>query len=243
MSSPDLRSALADRVEVERLDWLDEAIDAVRTSPAVIRSRFPAVSRKLGRGPLAPTADPDDPFAVTIDDAGRSLLVAALSPEDQAAELPDLYRHGDTRERRGALRALDHVGADGPLAPVARDLVDDAMRTNDTRLVAAALGPVGSALLDDDAFAQAVLKCVFTGLDIDRIPGLAGRVTPELSRMMADFVHERIAAGRDVPAQVWPVIDAHPPEARLTAIQAETVHPVPERAKAARDALAKRRAS
>lgn len=225
--------------------WLDQARSDVAADPAAIRARFPAVSRRVGRGPLDPEADPDDPFAVTVDDDARAHLVQAVGVEGAAAELPGLYRHGDSREKRGALRSLDHLAGDDGTLPeelrdVGRTLVADALRTNDTRLVAAALGHAGVALLDDDAFAQAVLKCVFVGIDIDRIPGLAGRVTPDLSRMMADFVHERVAAGRTVPGQVWPVIDAHPPAGRIAAIQAEAAHPDPARAEAARAALALR---
>lgn len=225
--------------------WLDQARTTVAADPATIRARFPAVSRRVGRGPLDPDADPDDPFEVTVDDHARARLVQALGVEGAAAELPGLYQHGDTREKRGALRSLDHLATDDGALPeglrdVGRALVDDALRTNDTRLVAAALGPAGVALLDDDALAQAVLKCVFVGIDIDRIPGLPGRLTPDLSRMMADFVHERVAAGRTVPAQVWPVIDAHPPAERIAAIQAEAAHPDPVRAEAARAALALR---
>lgn len=241
----DIDSRLSAVLDADASGWLGDARVAVAESPATIRARFPAVSRKVGRGPLDPATDPDDPFVATVDDGARALLIASLPAADRPVELPELYRHGDTREKRGALRSLDLLaaepgGLDGPMRPVARDLVDDAMRTNDTRLVAAALGTAGVAVLDDEALAQAVLKCVFVGVDIDRIPGLHDRITPELSRMMADFVHERIAAGRDVPAQVWPVIDAHPPTDRLAAIEAELDQDEARRADAARRALALR---
>ncbi len=187
----------------------------------------------------------------TVDDAGRALLLVAAAERPGAARndagagglaavLRELYRHGDAAEKRGVLRALDVLDLDGPARDAARDLVADALRTNDLRLIGAALGPFGSAALDDDALAHAVLKCVFVGVPLAAVPGLHARRTPELSRMLAAYVHERIAAGRAVPPEVWPVIDAHPPAAELAAIRAELDSPVPDRREAASAALAGR---
>ena len=60
------------------------------------------------------------------------------------------------------------------------------------------------------------------------------------SRFKADDARDYFLAGRTVPAQVWPVIDAHPPAERIAAIQAEAAHDDPARAGAARAALALR---
>ena len=131
----DLWGALDQRVAPEALAWVREAVAEIEADPAAVRTRFPMAGRKAGRVPLDPSADPDDVHAWTVDDAARTLMLVALG--DHAEELPDLYRFGDAAERRGLLRALPHldVGAD------AMAIVDDAIRTNDTRLVAAALGP------------------------------------------------------------------------------------------------------
>ena len=119
---------------------------------------------------------------------------SATRAEERAAEL---YRYGDAAERRGLLRALPYL----PLGDRALDLVDDAIRTNDTRLIAAALGPYATEHLPDAAYDQAVLKCVFVGVPITPLDGLPERVTPNGARMLAAFVHERVAAGRDVPGR------------------------------------------
>ncbi|MBY5164344.1 EboA domain-containing protein [Salsipaludibacter albus] len=222
------------RLDDDARAWFAESRDRIGDDPAAVRVLFPAVSRRVGRGPLAPGGDGDDPFVWHRDDAGRALLLAAVDPGARPGELRDCYTHGDARERRGVLRSLEVVEVDDE---VTAELVDDALRTNDVRLVAAALGPAGVAVLDDDGFAQAVLKAVFVDLDLERIAGIPDRVTPELSRMMADFVHERVAAGRAVPASVWTVIDRHPPADRLAAIEAERDHEDPHRAAAAAAAL------
>jgi hypothetical protein len=225
-----LRTALDARLDDRGQAWLTDAQRILGRDPAAIRTLFPQVGRRLGRGPL------DDAPGWTADEAGRAVLLDALG-DRVGAELGDLYRHGDAAERRGVLRALDVLVLDDEARAVARDLVADALRTNDTRLVAAALGPFGVRTLDDDALAHAVLKCVFTGVPLAGVAGLDRRATPDLSRMLAGYAHERIAAGRTVPPEVWPLIDAHPPGEELAAITAELDSPVPDRREAARAAL------
>lgn len=222
---------LEDRVSPEALAWLQDAAAEVAREPAKIGTRFPAVGRKVGRGSLDPGADPDDVHAWTIDDAARTYLLQAL--EDPEAELRELYRYGDAAERRGILRALEYLDTD------AVDLVEDAIRTNDTRLIAAALGPYATAHLSDAAYDQAVLKCVFVGVPITPLDGLH-RVTPDGARMLAAFVHERVAAGRDVPGEVWTVIDRHPPADEIAAIEAELESPYEDRRAAARRTIQER---
>ena len=75
-------------------------------------------------------------------------------------------------------------------------LLHDAIRTNDTRLVAAALGPYAGHL-DDAAWRQAVLKCVFMGVPLAAVDGLDERADAELAAMLAALADERAAAGRD----------------------------------------------
>jgi hypothetical protein len=223
------------RATPEQVSWLEDAVASVLGEPESIRRLFPAVGRRAGRAPLDPAADPADVHAWTVDDAGRTLLLLALG-DDAGAELDELYRHGDTAERRGILRALPYL----PVGDAGVALVEDAVRTNELGLIAAALGPYAFARLDDDAVAQAVLKCVFVGIPLGGLDGLGPRITPHVSRMLAAFVHERVAAGRTVPADVWPVIDRFPPEDELSEIQAELDNPVAERREAARAALALR---
>ena len=223
---------VGDRASQEGLRWLEEKSETVARDPKAIAGIFPAVGRRLGRTTLDPREDPDDPHAWRLDDAGRTLLLISLG-ERVDEELGELYRHGDAAERRGLLRAL-------PLLPVgdsAVPIVEDAIRTNDTGLIAAALGPYAMEHLDDATLAQAVLKCVFVGIRISPLPGLGERTTPDMSRMLADYAHERVAAGRDVPAEVWPVIERYPPEREIEAIFAELEHPVEERRLAAERAL------
>ncbi|MER5201456.1 EboA domain-containing protein [Streptomyces sp. NPDC002755] len=129
-------------------------------------------------------------------EAARVLLLRTACPD--AAAVARLYEHGSGAERRAVLLALPHL----PLTPgqgVA--LVEDALRANDTRLVAAAVGPYAAVHLSAHAWRHAVLKCLFTQVPLAAVAGLADRARGdgELARMLADFAAERTAAARPVP--------------------------------------------
>ena len=174
-------------------------------------------------------------WAWTVEDAARVLLLLAAGDRAEA-ELAELYRFGDAAERRGVLQALPYLDIeDRGLA-----LVDDAIRTNDTRLIAAALGPYATKYLSDEQYDQAVLKCVFVGVPITGLDGIPSRVTPDGARMLGAFVHERVAAGRDLPPEVWTVIDKYPPAEEIAAIEAELQSPFDDRRAAAERALSYR---
>ena len=233
---PAVRQALAaiDRcLPSEAAAWLIRCCDEAASTPAVLRA-FPAVGRRLGRGPL-PGCDPAGGYGWTVDDAGRTrLLIAASASRDGdalAALAGQLYRHGDAAERRGVLRALDAL----PLGERGLPLLRDALRTNDARLVAAAAGGQYAArLLPDADLAQAVLKCLFTGVPLAAVAAVPGRVTPELARMTADFAHERVAAGRDVPEDAWLILCGEPEAVAAAGLPAELDSAVADRRAAAR---------
>jgi hypothetical protein len=172
----------------------------VSREPAAIDVLFPAVGRHCGRGRIEGLAG-----GWTVDDAARTLLIAELPLTGPALTkaIEELYRYGDAGEKRGVLRALSVVDPVIELGEGGLPLVRDALRTNDTRLIAAALGSYGARHLDAAAYRQGVLKCLFTGIPLADIAGLDQRVDDELVRMMSEFAQERIAAGRVVPDDVW----------------------------------------
>ena len=53
------------------------------------------------------------------------------------------------------------------------------------------------------AWNQLVLKTIFNDKPIHFIEGLQNRANEKLAVTLSDFAHERWAAGRSVPAQVW----------------------------------------
>ncbi len=188
--------------------WLDTALTRIGADPSSIRTLFPAVRRHCGRDPL--------PDGRTVDEAARALLLAALPLRGQALvdEVTALHRYGDPAEQRAVLRALPQVDADGTGRFL--DLVRQTLRGNDNTLIEAALGPYAAAHLPPDEYRQAVLKCVFCEIPLDRVAGLDDRVDAELARMLGDFAQERTAAGRPVPEDIAPLIHARRPSTTPT---------------------------
>ncbi|MFC8667494.1 EboA domain-containing protein [Streptomyces sp. NPDC057199] len=170
--------------------WLDTATARVASDPHAVGAAFPAAARRCGK-------------AVADQVRAALLLALPLRGAALAAEVTGLYRHGDAAEQRAVLYALPLLDAADPnFGDRALPVTREALRSNDTTLVEAALGPYAARHLDPDAFRQAVLKCVFCEIPLDRISGLADRMDPELTRMLTDFARERIAAGRPVPTDI-----------------------------------------
>jgi len=232
-----LTGILREHLDSRAASWLDDAIAAVKSDAGAVRTWFPAAARKVGTASLD-VRDHDGGEPWSADEAARTALLAALGAR-VTEEIDDLYRYGDAAERRAILRSLHLL----PVGDAATTLVLDALRTNDERLVAASLGPYAVDHLDDSSLRQAVLKCVFMGIPLARIPDLETRADAELARMLAAYAHERVAAGRDVPNDVWPWIDRFPPEAELAAIADELHANAHSRRRAAAAALAQHDAS
>ncbi|MEU6602622.1 EboA domain-containing protein [Streptomyces flaveolus] len=135
-------------------------------------------------------------------DAVRVLILHTARAD--LAAVTRVYRQGTAAERRAVLLALPHLVP----GPDALPLVEDALRTNDTRLLAAAVGPYAARHLDAHGWRQAVLKCLFTGVPVEAVAGLAERARgdAELARMLDDFAAERTAAGRPVPSGLYRVL-------------------------------------
>ncbi|WP_098008443.1 EboA domain-containing protein [Streptomyces sp. sk226] len=161
------------------------AADASRTatSPCVSPSwelRYAAAGRHCGQR--------------HADSVRSLLLVEARAP---LASVTRLYDQGTAAERRAVLLTLHLLD----LGDAALPLVEDALRANDTRLVAAAVGPYAAEHLAPHAWRHAVLKCLFTEVPVAAVARLADRARgdTELARMLTDFAAERTAAGRPVP--------------------------------------------
>jgi len=186
--------AVQGRLSNDAERWLTTAITAIKADARAIRALFPAVGRKCGRGPL----QSDELPGWTVDEAARVTLLDALPADALTAEIGELYRFGDAAEKRAVLRGLELL----PIGDNGLPIIRDALRTNDARLIAAAMGPHGAEKLDQHAYRHGVLKCVFMGIPLADISGLDRRVDDELVAMLRSFAAERAAAGRSIPTDV-----------------------------------------
>jgi hypothetical protein len=186
---------------IGRNDWLSAACDRIAAEPDALTLLMSAAGRHCGRSQLASLP------GWRADDAARVLMLAAvpLRGPDLAAAVSTAYWQGDADEKRAVLLALPALDVGTGCA----DLLRDALRTNDTRLVAAALGPYARHL-DDETWRQGVLKCVFMEVPLAVVDRLDERADDRLATMLAAYSAERQAAGRTIPA------DAAALEARLT---------------------------
>ncbi|MFJ8046830.1 EboA domain-containing protein [Streptomyces luteogriseus] len=193
-SLADLRDHLATHLDPEARAWLDHALDEAAAHPgihgpiSVWELRLAEAGRRCG------TAHAD---------AARVLILDAARAGTDA--LTRVYFQGTADERRAVLHALPHLVSD----PGALPLVEDALRTNDTRLLSAAVGPYAARHLSAHAWRHAVLKCLFTGVPVDHVADLPRRAAGdgELARMLDDYAAERTAAGRTVPEDLHRVLE------------------------------------
>lgn len=209
-----LHGALRSAAPASGLAWLEQALIQLKTSADLdqILGLLSAMARRqlgqtrLAAEPmmLATPAGELDVSTWTVADAGRVVLLLEairLQPARTVERVMDTYRQGDEAERTAVARGLS-LFPDGPaLKPLALDIG----RTNSLPLFAALAlaNPYPAGYYSDHEFNQLALKTVFMGLALEAITGLARRANPELSRMCEDYLDERVAAGRPVPADIW----------------------------------------
>jgi hypothetical protein len=72
-----------------------------------------------------------------------------------------------------------------------------------------------------------VLKALFVGSPLHLIQGLDSRANYELARMLIDYAHERWAASRSVPAELWRLVGRFADIATLADLQRSLNDPDP----------------
>lgn len=207
---------LAERLDPTALDWLRNKVETARRK-GVEAGFFLAVSsvpRKIGRAGLALSATDlaraskarvgFQPGHWTVDQAARTLLLLALpvpDPEKFARTLDRLFNDGDLGELVALYQAL-------PLLPepeAHRERAAEGVRSNMQAVFEAIAlrNPYPAEQLEEAAFNQLVLKCLFLGSPLHLVHGVDRRANGTLARMLCDYAHERWSAGRAVAPELW----------------------------------------
>jgi hypothetical protein len=210
-----LREWLLRQLEPERGAWLDAQLASLQENPSdeALGIALGMAPRKLGKAALA-LSETDlaaaekalpgwDPRCWSVTDAARILLLSALPSAGKpfAERFRALCQTADAEELATLYRGL-------PLYPDAASLEEQAgegLRSN-MRGVFEAIAhrnPYPQAYFDQHRWNHMVLKALFIGSPLAPIQGLDARANPELARIMCDFAHERWAAGRTVPYEIW----------------------------------------
>jgi hypothetical protein len=210
-----LRGWLRRQLGEEQDAWLDAQSAALQAdgSDQALAIALGMVPRRLGKADLALSSEDLDsagkaltgwmPAGWSVADAARILLLSGLSQRDKpfAERFAGLCRTADVAELIALYRGLPLYPDLGALEPQ----VGEGLRSN-MRAVFEAIAhhnPYPRQHLDQHRWNHMVLKALFIGSPLAPIQGLHERANPELARIMRDFAHERWAAGRPVPSEMW----------------------------------------
>ena len=215
---PLLRKWLMRKLDAEPCAWFNAqsaavAKDTTEASDATVDIALGLVPRRLGKGSLdltaADLADADaaikgwSPGAWSVSDAARIVLLCELPPGKKtfAERFRSLCQTADAAELVTLYRGL-------PLYPAPDALqaqVGEGLRSN-MRVVFEAIAhnsPFPKTHFDLHRWNHMVLKALFIDSALAPTQGLDERANAELACIMCDFAHERWAAGRKVPVEIW----------------------------------------
>lgn len=204
------------RLEDAAVAYLDEKTKAARESGAEpgFYVSFSTVGRRVGRADLALSKTELDealvvrrgfqPTTWNMTQAARTLLLLSLPASDGAAHqsvVDQLCEDADLGELVALYQALPLL----PFPEQYRARAAEGIRSNMNAVFEAVAlrNPYPSEYLDEGAWNQLVLKCLFVGSPLYLVYGLDDRANPTLARMLCDYAHERWAAQRPVSPELW----------------------------------------
>lgn len=208
---------IAKNTSEKTIEWLRQKQELLRQESDLSRNFFLAfgmVPRYTGKDLIK--LDKNDleiayylrngltPTGWTTDQVARILLVLSLPYENKEQFLnilTQLYATADVGEQTALYLGLS-------LFPYPEDFksrASEGIRTNMTVVFnAIALdNPYPAEYMDEAAWNQMVLKAIFVGSPLHRIQGLDKRANVPLANTLSDFAHERWAAKRPVPVELW----------------------------------------
>ena len=210
-----LQEWLFQRLDASAKAWLASQISLLASDhgDSSLHIALGLVPRRLGKGPLQLSAaelaaagrciEGWDPGDWSLTDAARILLLSGLPAKDPdfAPRFRSLCQTADVAEAIALYRGLSLYPEQAALEAT----VGEGLRSN-MRSVFEAIAhrnPYPRNHFDTHRWNHMVLKALFIGSRLAPIQGLDERANEELARIMLDFAHERWAAGREVPFEIW----------------------------------------
>jgi muconolactone delta-isomerase len=209
-----LWSVLARSSSATETEWL---LLKSTSSPLELMTAFVAAPRFLAKKIIHTTED--ERLALSKEIAGftvegwslvrlaRVWLLTQLDPSDQKQYVKNIETLFDTAEMNELVALYSALPV---LSYPERWLfkATDAVRSNMGFVFdAIALhNPYPEKYFSELAWNQLVLKTIFNDKPIHFIEGLDNRSNEKLALTLSDFAHERWAAGRSVPPQVWRLV-------------------------------------
>jgi hypothetical protein len=205
-----LRGWLRRQLDAAQNTWLDEQLANLEEDPSdgTLAIALGMAPRRLGKADLqfdaaaaAAALEGWDPAGWSVVDAARVLMLSGLPAEGFGQRFQKLCRTADVAELVSLYRGLPLYPNPAALEPQ----VGEGLRSN-MRSVFEAIAhrnPYPRRYFDQHRWNHMVLKALFIGSPLDPIQGVDERANPELARILCDFAHERWAASRPVPPDVW----------------------------------------
>jgi len=217
MQYQELLKRLEQECTANEVRWFQEKIGK---SPGERKIAFVMTHRFVGQVPIGThyIKPHDAPYEIdlsgwTRDQLVRTLFLLSLDEgnKDSFVEMiEELFQTADNREAQAIYAAIPFFN----YAPVWTHRATEAIRSN-VGLIFDAMAfnnPYPAMYFDDAAWNQLVLKTIFNDKSIWNILGIGDRRNEALAASISDFAHERWAAGRTLPPEVWFLTSPYPDE-------------------------------
>ena len=244
-----LREWIAARVDSSARAWLEERMVAIAMSDKkALFLGFGMVPRRVGKAELALTdaelaqaeaARPGwNPRGWSLDQLARTLFVLSFPSDDAALyvqTLDQLFQAGEVGELVALYQALPLLP--NPASHTLRTA--EGIRSNIKSVFCAIAhqNPYPAEQLNEEQWNQLVLKCLFIDVPLDRLIGIDRRANAKLMTTLIDFAHERRAAHRPIPPDLWRCVGPFADERALDDLQLVLTTGEPAELQAAADAL------
>jgi hypothetical protein len=210
-----MQTWIAARVGKPVLDYLNDRFQAVAQGDRkALFLTFGLIPRKTGKADLSLTeveysaaekVRPGwNPRAWSLEQLVRSSLILQFPSSDiesYVKTLDMMFSTGEVGELVALYQSLPLLP--DPPAHVLR--AAEGIRNNIKAVFCAVAhhSPFPSEQFSDDQWNQLVLKCLFIGVSLRPVIGLDERANSKLMAMLVDFAHERRAAHRPIPPELW----------------------------------------